>query len=241
MRVKLFALSLTLLALTTLVSAAPTSKPQLKQKVKQKVDTRAYWSAQVLNPFFKLNGPKEEIEAGSAYLAVHPRTGATILCSALHLLGPAGGMKRQLSFVEAYKRVQNVYAMNGSGSIKVVAAGTATKNGYASKENEEFSASYDFIAYNVVKKTTSTPFRFAKSNPRIGETVWVLGPISYSTRVTAYKSDGLYLETSGNPQFRGYSGGPIINTRGEIVASLVGSSDTHVIAIPVGTIQSLLR
>jgi hypothetical protein len=241
MRVKLFALSLTLLALPTLVSAAPTSKPQLKQKVKQKVDTKAYWSAQVLSPLFRLNGPKEEIAAGSAYLAVHPRTGANILCSALHLLGPAGGMKQQLSLSEANKRVQNVFALNSNGSIKVIATGLATKNGYASKEDEEFNATYDFIAYNVNKRTSATPFRFAKSNPRIGETVWVLGPISYSARVAAYKPDGLYLETSGNPQFRGYSGGPIINARGEVVASLVGSTGSYVIACSVGTIQSLLR
>jgi len=240
MRVKLFALSLTLLALPTLVFAAPTSKPQLKPQVKQKVDTKAYWSSQVLSPLFKLNGPKEEIAAGSAYLAVHPRTGANILCSALHLLGPAGGMKRQLSLSEVNQRIQTVYALNNNGSIKVMAAGLATKSGYASREDEEFSAMYDFVAYKVTKRTSATPFRFATSDPRIGETVWVLGPVSYSARVAAYKPDGLYLETSGNPQFRGYSGGPIINARGEIVASLVGSQGSYVLACSVGTIQSLL-
>ncbi len=206
------------------IGAAP--KKAAEAKVPALIQARAQ---SVLSPQFFFKKPEETVEAGSAFITRHPKTGAFVLCTAAHVFfHEANGMEKDS---DPWK-VTRVVAEDGTGAKVFGASAFPQKK----LKNEDYGE--DFVAFKVTKRPPFA-FRLAKK-VRIGETVWVLGPTIYKGKATHLHDNLLSVRTEDkNAFFSGYSGAPIVNSRGEIVGMVNTGGDGDVIGLSCIMLRSL--
>jgi hypothetical protein len=94
------------------------------------------------------------------------------------------------------------------------------------------------------------PLRLAYADPNKGDVVWAVGlepgaPPSderlFRGRITEVAGGGYTLEKVDSFNPRGFSGGPLVNARGEVVGSILAGGGPNVSGATVGTLRKRLK
>ena len=164
----------------------------------------------------------------------------TLLVTAHHLFGPAGGMPANLTGPQIGEKVTQVvardaYAMRtlcGSSETPVVVADAAPMaQGNMSKDLAVFAPKQDTSINRLatLDKPTFAPHALATSAPSVGDTVYVVASISgkddrvHAAEVVELASQGMYYKFSdATLELQASNGAPIVNGEGAIVGMHLG-------------------
>lgn len=185
-----------------------------------------------VRPRFWVAGNKP-YQAGTGFVTTYANGKGQMLVTALHLLGPAGGMNPQIPAAQLRQRVQRVRGERFSDDAVIVDADLAvTSSGFPL--NASGNARGDVTAFRVVKNLGATVMKLAARNPRAGEWVWLVGdeyknnPQSlrpYPAQVTGVDENGLELRLANSFDLTGFSGAPVVNSKSEVVGILISGDD----------------
>jgi hypothetical protein len=201
-----------------------------------------------VRPTFYVAGAKP-YQAGTAFVTTHANGRGQMLVTALHLLGPDGGLSQQLPAAQLGQRVQRVRGARFADDKLLVDADVAvTNNGYALTRRGD--ARGDIAAFRVVKNNGAAVLKLAARNPGVGEWVWLVGDEyksnppalrPYPARVMDVDGNGLELQTANVFDLTGFSGAPIVNAKSEVVGILIGGDDAgHATAHDVESMRRYL-
>ena len=142
-------------------------------------------------------------------------------------------------FVEPDKIATNIHVV--AGEIEIRAKLASTKKSYSIEGVTAFDLQNDLVILKVAGE--GTPLTFGKG--RIGEEIFVVGyPLGREYEVTRGKIHGI---RNSDRQFRlttkvvsGNSGGPVLNSKGEVIGIAVRSRDDSSEAISSNALEALL-
>jgi hypothetical protein len=182
----------------------------------------------------------EVYEAGTA-VAVRTAPGkAPILLTALHLFGPSGGLDRQYAPAELHGLVKELQ-LKPFGSKNVVArTQSALRRKGPTLVEDESRVQFDLAVFSLAPKPTPkmTVLPLAEKNPVMGEWVWLVGDEFsdqpqrqrlFAAQVGIVNLNGGLLRLKEPVELQGFSGGPVVNTKGEVVGILISGSEAGAI------------
>jgi hypothetical protein len=179
------------------------------------------------------NTQSGEITAGTAFPVQMPGHARPIIITAIHLLGPSGGMPFDVPPPLIGRMIKGVVLEDlfderhevdiGSDPLIIAEAGPS---GRPSKAG-------DIVAFWASKDGALQPLTLARALPEEGERVWLAAslvggaPASqrlHAATVAAVDDKGEYIYAFDNPQLelRATSGAPVLNSAGEVVAINLG-------------------
>lgn len=193
--------------------------------------------AAVLRPEFVLK--KGRTGAGTAFVVRLPaKKKNLVVLTAWHLFGPAGGFPEQ---IEAAKLSQQVrYALLSdpfakSKKAKPVKTGAVLRIPEAGDMEDQKAAAGDIAAFVATKSMKSMALPLAESNPRAGETLWLLAEVvggaprgqKLHRATCAGVEDGFLIFQYANAklELRATSGAAILNAKGEVVGVNYGGGE----------------
>lgn len=175
-----------------------------------------------------------KIEAGTAFGATLDG-GKPILLSALHLFGDAGGLQSDIPPDSLPDLVQEVGLFDMEYGQKLGSAGKGLlRDGYPLREEGSIDCSGDLVAFELPAGTSVGYAPIAAQNPEVGERVWVVGKEYKQPGATANLYAGTVVEVLSTDiaveedipfDGRGFSGGPVVNAKGELVGMVIGSDN----------------
>ena len=191
----------------------------------------------VLRPSFSTSaGP---VNAGSAFALKHGDR--TVLVTALHLLGPAGGLAAQVDATKLGDVVQSVGvrgAFTGAGGPAIATAKKVVPVAGAHPMGDDAAGDILLLEPEVktgldrlqVQKTPSlAPGALAAAAPAVGDPVWLAASVQgVDTRVHAGKVVEIndkwmfYEIAKGDLDLAGTNGAPILDAKGKVVAIQLG-------------------
>ncbi|MEZ6187386.1 MAG: hypothetical protein R3F62_20540 [Planctomycetota bacterium] len=180
----------------------------------------------ILRPVFhtRSEGP---IEAGTAFVVRVPGLERNVLLTALHLLGPDGGMSRAVPAAEVSAEVEAVSltdAFTGYGAFEAEEAILIPSASLASN-----STPGDVLAFWVARGEGS-PLTLAPEAARVGQRVWLSAKLVdgsdtqlHPARVVELAPGTFYYEYLGRgPELQATSGAPVLDGAGEVVGINLG-------------------
>ena len=184
----------------------------------------------VFRPAFALAGGRE-IVAGTAFAARVNGKAPPMLLSALHLFGPAGGLRVQMRPARLPNEVQSVALLTMDNSHQLGLAGRALlRDGYPLSLNGDCSG--DIVAFALPRDTPA--LTLAPADPTINTRVWVMGqavgdngptPRLYRGVVRDVKPTALTVVMDRKHDQTGMSGAPVVNRQGQVVGMLIGGGE----------------
>lgn len=194
--------------------------------------------------------------AGTAFITMLPAQATPVAVTAIHLLGPAGGLDQDVPGVEVPEVIRQVVLQECYDTdLELDVGGKALSIPSAAPLNSPSEAG-DIAAFWVVSSSLVSALPLAESDPVVGERVWLAGPVIggaprdqrlHSARVLMFEKQNVYYQYD-NPQLelRATSGAPVLNAKGEVIAINLGGGELegNVIGVgnPVGRFRShLLR
>ena len=145
-------------------------------------------------------------------------------------------------FISTDKIATNIHVI--AGSTKVTAKCVDTETVYAIEGIIAFDDKNDLAVLKVTAK--EVPFTLGNSDTvRIGDTVHAIGypkaqESSTKGTVSAIRNNGKLIELNIPDAGPGYSGAPVLNNKGEVIAILYQGTDEFGDAIPVNRLKELL-
>lgn len=191
----------------------------------------------VLRPSFTTSlGP---VNAGSAFAV--KRGERTVLVTALHLLGPAGGLKAQVETARLAEVVQSISvrgAFTGEGKPPVAVATKILAVPGAHPMGDD--AAGDILVFELAQKTgldrlqvrdtpKLAPGALAAAAPSVGDAVWLVAKVrggddrAHPAKVVQIDDKWLFYEIhQADLDLAGTNGAPIVNAAGEVVGIQLG-------------------
>ncbi|MES2773229.1 MAG: trypsin-like peptidase domain-containing protein [Bacteroidota bacterium] len=189
-----------------------------------------------------------ELNGASAFLVRYKDSVYAV--TAKHLLGPDGGVEPAVSLIQLYGDVKS-WKLYPRQPVNP-ATDTVTVNA-ARLDYSEMPRSSDAVILSTVDfKSGIEPLVPNFATPAEGDTMYLIGcPYSdKECRQNSYKmtfksqDKGMVLcQIFSEVDLRGFSGAPIVNTSGEVVAIVYGSGDAegahYVYATPIGDVRKV--
>jgi hypothetical protein len=202
-----------------------------------------------LRPVF-IQPDGETFSAGTAVAARTEPGRAPILLTALHLLGPAGGLERDTPPADIGKVVRGVALVPFGAEKPVAIARGALRKGGRTLPADDLDEVNDLAVFALPKGARVNALPLAAESPAFGDWVWLVGDVFdhepqtqrlFPGRIVARPTGGA-LRVLFRPAFelRAFSGAPLINARGELVGLLIGGAEGIASANPVEAIRARL-
>jgi hypothetical protein len=189
----------------------------------------------ICRPTFELND--QSLSAGTAFLM---ETGVekqpVVLVTAHHLLGPMGGLPTEIAWNDVPRSVKRASCKSIVTPAQSWTGAPLAIPGAASFNNQTQDGLRDIALLAVQAKPTARPLKLAPTQPRLGDTVWLVAQLAsgapkekllFKAKVARVQDLALnYLvdDPEGTFDMRATSGAPVVNERGEVVAvNLAGS------------------
>lgn len=184
-----------------------------------------------VRPTFQLKDGRT-VEAGTAFGATMDG-GEPVLLSALHLLGEAGGLDKQIPAEQVPDVVTAVtlFNMDRSQQIGVAGKGLLREGFPVGAGPTESDCRGDIIAFQLPQQSGVGVAPLAKENPSFLARVWIVGKEFSKTGASADLFPGVvWMPTHKNIvvmmlssfDLSGFSGAPAVNEKGEIVGIVIG-------------------
>ena len=189
----------------------------------------------ILRPTFSTT-TAGEVSAGTAFVARVPGFAQPVLLSALHLLGPAGGLPRDVPSVQVPEVVEGVFLHDAFSGAEVGRVTSAVVIPSASIADGSRGAG-DVLAFWAADLPASSRV-LASQDPRVGESVWLAAQLAdgqggaLHRAVVEEAAEGwlVYRFDDPNLSLSATSGAPILNSRNQVVAINIGGG-THLDAL----------
>jgi hypothetical protein len=203
----------------------------------------------ICRPQFKL--ADQTLSAGTAFVldVTEPRS-QSLLVSAIHLFGPAGGLKDQIPATELAQKVSSVYCVAlvtrdawSAGRALTIPGAKPLASGY----KQDVAA---FVLNQVKAGEQPVHLKLAAQMPKIGDQIWLLAQVAdgapstqllHHAIVRYSKDDGIiYQYDNASLNLKATSGAPLINADGEVVGINLGGGN-HNGLIGIGDSLESLR
>lgn len=178
--------------------------------------------------------------AGTAFL-VRWDTGDPVLLTAHHLLGPAGGLEKEIPPGEVAMQIKTV---RFNDFLNRFVSGTTTQVMALSPlaQPAPDDQSRDMVAFRFTPEAGAEPGKelqvlpLATANPAVNEPLWLVGRASgekragtegvllYPARAVLSEDKRLVIQMKEAVPGRGFSGAPVVNAKGEVVGLMLSSS-----------------
>lgn len=190
----------------------------------------------ICRPVFKL--ANQSLSAGTAFvLDVTEPSARTLLISAIHLFGPAGGLQEQIPAADLAQKVSGVRC-TALATHEVWAAGHALTIPNAKPLDGGYKQ--DVAAFEFDQgKAGAQPARLklARQAPKVGDQIWLLAQVAggapntqllHRATVRQAKDEGLiYQYDNATLELRATSGAPLINSDGDVVGINLGGGNQN--------------
>jgi hypothetical protein len=176
------------------------------------------------------------VEAGTAFGATMDG-GEPVLLSALHLLGEAGGLDKQIPAQQVPDVVAAVslFNMDRSRLLGTAGKGLLREGQPLGEGRTEGDCRGDIVAFRLSKQSGVGVAPLAKANPGFSTPVWVVGKEFSQSGAAAEAFPGvvwvstrkaLVVVMRTRVDLSGFSGAPVVNAQGEIVGMVIGGGDS---------------
>jgi len=183
-----------------------------------------------------------EVYAGTAFAAKLPGKSQTLILTALHLFGPAGGLKTEIEadkLAKAWNKliVEDCKTDNYFGEIRM-----QPLNLSGARPHPQKSELGDIAACTVTDPTAIEALPLSPRIPSNGERVWLVSKLRGSRGLmhpatVERRENGwlLYSFTDRNIDIQSTSGAPIVDQKGKVVAVSTSSTQKDGKTIGCGT------
>lgn len=186
-----------------------------------------------LRPYYQFG--KRTTPAGTAFV-IRDKAGQLYILTAAHVMDNDAEW-RQVQAASLHK-------MGGSEVAKV-----RDRPVFVGKSFEVSGPPSDLVVWPLAKDAKVTPLPLATTDPRKNEWVWIVGQEAgssgpqkvYRCKVVGTESGGIMLEQHDKFELRGFSGGPVVNAKGEVVGSVIGGNAPIIISSAVSSIRQRLK
>ncbi len=203
----------------------------------------------VFRPTFMTN--RGTAEAGTAFIVMLPDKNVPIALTAIHLLGPAGGLDRDVPGAEVPEVTQRVILEECFNSEIQLDIGSMALSIPPAAPLNSPSLAGDIAAFWITGSAKVTALPIAERDPVKGERIWLAGPVIggaprtrrlHAARVHSFEEGNLYFQYD-NPaiELRATSGAPVLNANGQVVAINLGGGQMNGNVIGVGNPVSRFR
>jgi hypothetical protein len=187
----------------------------------------------VLRPHFRM--PDGTHAAGTAWV-VKDKAGKLYMLSAAHLMDDDA----------EWNTVRGVVLQRMAGGEVAQVKGRPIFLGKSFTDTNDTSR--DLVVWPLAEGAKATPLTLAATQPKVNEWVWAVGQEPGSSgpakmfrcKVTGEQFNGLTLQQHDRFQMRGFSGGAVVNERGEVVGALLGGQSPIVVCIKASSIRKCL-
>ncbi len=172
--------------------------------------------------FTYVNG--SSTSAGKAWCAKLDN-GKVLAVTALHLLGPDGGLPQQIPASKAASMVKRVDFCNIDGVKQFSSTKVLTKSGFVGTSGPDYSG--DVIVFEAHKDLASRAFSLAEKLPKLNDPVWVYTsssgapPQAYPAVVTGASNMMLHVQLYKPIALKATSGSPVLDKQGKVVGILI--------------------
>jgi S1-C subfamily serine protease len=107
----------------------------------------------------------------------------------------------------------------------------------------------DLVIWPLANGAKATPLKLAADDPKKNEWVWAIGQEVgssgpqklYRCKVTGSDSGGFTLRQHDTFEMHGFSGGPVVNSKGEVVGSVLAGKSPDMMMSAVSSIRQRLK
>lgn len=170
-----------------------------------------------------------DVTAGTAFSAKLPQSDRKVIVTAIHLLGPAGGLSSQVSAVVISNVVETVSIFRIVGDEQEQSFPAMPYQLAGAAPFPESSTNGDVLVFAVPDGTALDAIEFSTEALQPGDPVWLAahvigetpeGQFLHQGRFLGIEDDGYFEMEFSNAQLdlRATSGAPIVNKSGHVVA-----------------------
>jgi S1-C subfamily serine protease len=178
----------------------------------------------------------QQAAAGTGFL-VKDQAGKVYFLTAAHVMDDEA----------EWRSVKNLALATMAGERIGSAKPSALK--WIGKPFDERDTTTDFAIWEPTFDTPPTPLALAAEDPKKNEWVWVVGLEGaqrgpqkfFRARVTGAEQGGVTLRQEDRFQLRGFSGGPVLNGRGQVVGTVLGGPEPTILCSKVSSIRKRLQ
>jgi hypothetical protein len=185
-----------------------------------------------VRPAYELNG--RTVAAGTGFI-VADKAGKCYFLSAAHVMDP----------LPEWRKIDSVTL----AGLSYEPVGTALPSNlvWVGKPFDKAGAEDDLVIWEPTFPTPPAALPLAAEDPKRNEWVWVVGQEAgrrgqrlMRCKVTGTESGGITLEQHDPFKLQGFSGAPVVNAKGEVVAVVLGGRGTTAICSVVSTVRQRL-
>lgn len=185
-----------------------------------------------LRPHYQIGGRTSA--AGTAFV-VRGKTGQLYMLTAAHVMDDAA----------EWQQVRGVALREMAGADVARVKGSPL---FIGKPFDTGGAPSDLVIWPLVDGANVTPLKLAAEDPKTNEWLWAIGQEMgskgpqklYRCKVVGTDAGGITLVQHDRFEMRGFSGGPIVNAKGEVVGSLLAGRSPDMMMSAVSSIRQRL-
>jgi hypothetical protein len=197
-----------------------------------------------------------KFRAGTAFCVRLDGQDEPVLLTALHLLGPSGGLPAEVAPLDVPRVVRGVELEDCFDAGKRVPVGNAALVIAEAARLGKPGKAGDVLAFRVPRTASVHAARLAAQGPAQGEKVWLAASVVggappaqrlHEAQATGTTPEGELVYQFATPglQLRATSGAPVLNAAGEVVAINLGGYEeggkVHGIGNPVTQFRPFLE
>ena len=190
-------------------------------------------AAAAIRPTYQLKS--QTAVAGTGFL-VKDQAGKAYFLTAAHVMDDEA----------EWRSVRNLSLATMAGQEIGSAKPSALK--WIGKPFDEADTTVDLVIWEPTFEQAPAGLNLANEDPKKNEWVWIVGLEGgqrgpqklYRCKVTGAESGGVTLNQLDRFQLRGFSGGPVLNSQGQLVGSVLGGNEPTVLCSRVSAIRKRL-
>lgn len=179
--------------------------------------------------------------AGTAFVCESPNGEKSLLLTAHHLLGSAGGFPTELNWDQLNRTIKMTVGLSmDDSSTHVFSKRAILIQGARALDKAGFAE--DLAAFELAPDKARPTLKLATQSPKVGDKVWLLGRLPGSSKLelvlgtvrSSTPKELRYEFDRGGIKLTGTSGAPVLNASGDVVAVNIGGGQREGKVVGIG-------